>query len=96
MRRSRRVTSGIRVKIAKSFARIHRANLINFGILPLVFQDPADYDLVKQGDQVVFGRVRTLIASGAREIPVTVAGREIVTCWRCRIGSGRSCWQGAR
>jgi aconitate hydratase len=37
---------GIRIVIAKSFARIHMANLINFGILPLVFADPADYDKV--------------------------------------------------
>ena len=49
---------GIRVKIAKSFARIHKANLINFGILPLIFKDPADYDRVNQGDKVVFKGVR--------------------------------------
>ena len=39
---------GIRAVIAKSLARIHRANLINFGILPLVFADPADYDALPQ------------------------------------------------
>jgi aconitate hydratase len=70
---------GIRAKIAKSFARIHKANLINFGILPLTFRDPADYDLVKQGDRVLFPGVRALVASGAREIPVRVDGREIMT-----------------
>ena len=70
---------GIRAKIAKSFARIHRANLINFGILPLTFKDPADYDRVSQGDTVVFTGLRSLVASGAREIPVRVGGREIVT-----------------
>lgn len=41
---------GIKAVIAKSFARIHRDNLINFGILPLVFSDPADYDTVAPGD----------------------------------------------
>ena len=41
---------GIRCVIAKSFARIHAANLINAGILPLTFHDPADYDALKQGD----------------------------------------------
>ena len=41
---------GIRAKIVKSFARIHKANLVNFGILPLIFKDPADYDLFSQGD----------------------------------------------
>ena len=35
---------GVKAVIAKSFARIHRANLINFGILPLTFADPVDYD----------------------------------------------------
>jgi aconitate hydratase len=70
---------GIRAKIAKSFARIHKANLINFGILPLVFRDPADYDSLKEGDKVSFKGLRDLIASGAREIPATVDGRGIVT-----------------
>jgi aconitate hydratase len=70
---------GIRAKIAKSFARIHKANLINFGILPLTFKNPADYESLKQGDRLVFTGVRTLIASGASEIPVQVDGREIVT-----------------
>lgn len=41
---------GIKAVIAKSFARIHRANLINFGILPLTFSDPSDYEKIKQGD----------------------------------------------
>ena len=41
---------GIRGVIAKSFARIHMANLINSGILPLVFADEADYDRIEQGD----------------------------------------------
>ena len=40
------------VKIARSFARIHKANLVNFGIIPLVFKDPDDYDLLAQGDRV--------------------------------------------
>ena len=38
---------GVRVKIAKGFSRIHMANLINFGILPLTFKDPSDYDSVQ-------------------------------------------------
>ena len=70
---------GIRAKIAKSFARIHKANLINFGILPLTFRDPADYDTLKQGDRIIIRGVRQLVASGATEIPVQVDGREIVT-----------------
>lgn len=45
---------GIKVVIVKSFARIHRANLINVGIWPLTFKNEADYDNVKQGDTLVF------------------------------------------
>ncbi len=43
---------GIKAVVAKSFARIHAANLVNAGILPLVFEDENDYDLVSQGDAV--------------------------------------------
>ncbi len=70
---------GIRAKIAKSFARIHKANLINFGILPLTFREPADYDTLRQGDRLLFRGVRQLVATGATEIPVEVDGRTIVT-----------------
>ncbi|MCF0261115.1 MAG: aconitate hydratase, partial [Erysipelotrichaceae bacterium] len=38
--------------LAKSFARIHLANLINFGILPLVFENPADYDSIDEMDEL--------------------------------------------
>ena len=41
---------GLKAVIAKSFARIHRANLINFGILPLLFGNPGDYATIAQGD----------------------------------------------
>lgn len=70
---------GIRAKIVKSFARIHKANLVNFGILPLVFKNPADFELFKQGEQISFPDVRRLIENGAVEIPVLVGGCEIIT-----------------
>lgn len=70
---------GIRAKIVKSFARIHKANLVNFGILPLVFKNPDDLELFKQGDSVTFPEVRKLVESGIREIPVFVDGREVTT-----------------
>jgi aconitate hydratase len=44
---------GIKAVIAKSFARIHKANLINFGILPLEFVDKSDYEKLKLGDNIV-------------------------------------------
>ena len=43
---------GIQAVIAKSFARIHLANLINFGVLPLVFEEERDYQRLEQGDQI--------------------------------------------
>lgn len=44
---------GVKFVLAKSFARIHRSNLINSGILPLVFENPADYDTFELGDDLV-------------------------------------------
>ncbi len=68
---------GIRAKIAKSFARIHKANLINFGILPLTFANAADYDLISQGDAIRFSGVRRALEQGLEEFSVEVAGRTI-------------------
>ena len=41
---------GVRAILTKSFARIHKANLINYGIIPMTFVNPSDYDLINQGD----------------------------------------------
>jgi aconitate hydratase len=70
---------GVRLKIAKSFARIHQANLCNFGILPLVFVDPADYEVLVQGAELSLPEVRQRVAEGLSEIPVEVEGRRILT-----------------
>lgn len=55
---------GVRAVIAKSFARIHAANLINAGILPLTFADPADYDLLTQGETLTLTGIDTGLDSG--------------------------------
>ena len=55
---------GVRCVIAKSFARIHVANLINAGILPLTFQNGEDYDWVSQGSKLVFENIRESMESG--------------------------------
>ncbi|MBI4963845.1 MAG: aconitate hydratase [Desulfomonile tiedjei] len=70
---------GIRAKLAKSFARIHKANLINFGILPLTFADPGDYEAVAQGETVRLEKVRSAIAGGADTIvaELPASGRKI-------------------
>jgi aconitate hydratase len=70
---------GVRAKIVKSFARIHKSNLCNFGILPLTFKDPRDYDRLSKGTKIVFPGVRQRLERGEREIPVEVDGETIVT-----------------
>jgi len=56
---------GLKMVLTKSFARIHLANLINFGILPLTFANPADYDKVAQGDKLQLPMVSDIIKTGA-------------------------------
>jgi aconitate hydratase len=70
---------GVRAKIVKSFARIHKQNLCNFGILPLTFKDPNDYDRLTKGTRFVFPDVRRRIERGDQEIPVEVDGMVITT-----------------
>jgi aconitate hydratase len=55
---------GTRVKIAKSYARIHRQNLANFGILPLLFKDDESYDSIEQGDTLQFRNLRDQVQAG--------------------------------
>jgi aconitate hydratase len=70
---------GVRAKIVKGFARIHKSNLCNFGIVPLMFKDPADYDKITKGMQVVLRDIRGRISRGDREVPVEVDGKVIMT-----------------
>jgi aconitate hydratase len=55
---------GLRVVLAKGFARIHRQNLINYGVLPLVFVDPEDYDRLRKGDVLHVRDLRRALVSG--------------------------------
>ena len=59
---------GIKAVVVKSFARIHRANLINAGILPLTFVNEADYDKIDQGDEIALENVRADIEAGKTEL----------------------------
>ena len=70
---------GVRAVLAKSFARIHAANLINAGILPLTFEDPADYDKLDKDDKLALvdvfegiktGKIKLLNKTKNLEIPV--------------------------
>lgn len=68
---------GVRVKLAKSFARIHQANLINFGILPLVFDNPADYERLRVGDRLSSPNLRRRLLAGEERLPLLVNGEEL-------------------
>jgi len=57
---------GVRAVIAKSFARIHRANLINWGLVPLEFDDPADYDTIQRDDTLRVDRLHDALLAGRR------------------------------
>jgi aconitate hydratase len=56
----------VRLVVARSFARIHRANLINWGIVPLLFDDPADGDGIEAGDRLRAEGLRAALAAGER------------------------------
>jgi aconitate hydratase len=65
---------GIRVKLVKSFARIHLANLINFGILPLTFENPEDYHALQEDQVVELPEVRERLLRGDERLPLYVLG----------------------
>ena len=58
---------GLRMVIAKSFARIHRMNLVNFGILPVIFSDPSVYDQFELNDVVVMDNAREQLAGSVND-----------------------------
>ena len=61
---------GVKAIIAKSFARIHRANLMNYAVLPLALVDEDDYDGLAAGDRLDIPGVRRLLLDGAEVVPV--------------------------
>lgn len=67
---------GIKFVLAKSFARIHRSNLINSGIIPLVFEDPADYDDFKLGDKLIIENARQQVTSPVLTVKNQTSGKE--------------------
>ncbi|HNX62815.1 MAG TPA: aconitate hydratase, partial [Candidatus Limiplasma sp.] len=71
----------VRGILAKSFARIHRDNLINNGILPMAFADEADYDRFDRDDEMELPGVRALIERGAERIPV----RNVTKGFTCEV-----------
>ena len=65
---------GVRCVIAKSIARIHRGNLINHGVVPMLFADPADYDALNQMDELRITHFPEQIAAGQVEITDVTSG----------------------
>ncbi len=68
---------GVKFILAASFARIHRSNLINSGILPLVFKDPGDKDGICEGDHLVIENAREQVPSGEITVKNETRGTEI-------------------
>ncbi len=69
---------GVRVVITKSFARIHVANLINAGIMPLTFKNPDDYDKLNQGDELGLNNVYSGMDSGEIILTNKTTGEDFV------------------
>ncbi len=74
---------GVRAVIAKSMERIHKANLVNFAIVPLLFVDPADYDKIDQGDELAVPGLLKAVESG--DPTVTVQNRTKGTTFQCSL-----------
>ncbi len=68
---------GVKAVLAKSFARIHRANLVNFGILPLIFEDPADYAKLETGDYLLLENLLNQLETNLVELVVERSGISI-------------------
>ncbi|BAU22427.1 aconitate hydratase [Caldimicrobium thiodismutans] len=66
---------GVRVKLARSFARIHRSNLINFGILPLTFENSQDYERLEGGDRFHIKNLKMNLSSGEKRFKIEIEGK---------------------
>ncbi len=71
---------GVKAVVAKSFERIHATNLVNFGVLPLVFSDPGDYARIEPGDPLAAETWREVVAAGR---PVEILNRRSGARIRC-------------
>ena len=71
---------GVKAVITKSFARIHAANLINAGILPLTFADPADYDKLAEGDEIVLSDIFAAVEAGSMTLTTKAGDRIKLDC----------------
>ena len=77
---------GLRVVLARSFARIHKQNLANYGILPLEFTDPADLDRLEQGDVLVLNDLHRQLTAG-EGVLVEVPDKDLALRTVCRVSA---------
>ena len=80
---------GVKAVVVKSFARIHRANLINAGILPLTFVNEDDYDKIGQGDEIEILGVRKAVSSGTVLLTLTDKTKNVEIPLLCEL-TGRT------
>ncbi len=71
---------GVKIVITKSFARIHRSNLINAGILPFTFVNESDYDKINEGDEILVENLKDLVAKGGEIIVTNKTTGEKIPC----------------
>jgi aconitate hydratase len=76
---------GVRAVIAKSFERMHKANLVNFGILPLTFANESDYDRIEQGDALELEGLAAAVAAGAATLRLRDASKGFEIEARCEL-----------
>jgi aconitate hydratase len=71
---------GLRMVIAKTFARIHISNLVNSGILPVTFNDPLVYDLLEVGDVLTLKRIREQFSNNSQDqsLEIGVPAKDLV------------------
>lgn len=66
---------GVRAVITKSFARIHKANLVNYGIIPITFVNPSDYDKVSQDDVIIIDHIKESLTEG-KPFQITIKSKD--------------------
>ncbi|HSR09950.1 MAG TPA: aconitate hydratase, partial [Thermodesulfobacteriota bacterium] len=76
---------GVRVVIAKSIERIHLDNLVNFGILPLTFNNPGDYEDIKDGDVLIVDDVQGVLRNSGESVRVRNASRGTEYGMKCGL-----------
>jgi len=79
------MSAGMKVVIVKSFADVYKRNLVNFGVIPLIFKNPNDYESINEGDELILSNVLTQIKEGEVKLFNKTQNRDIVT--KCELTS---------